>query len=416
MIENTKKKSGPKPYVPSPEVEALIRNHLKMKETMNEKQCRRSLALIAREGGPRSIAYISRQVRCCRKTILRGLEELNMKDPHPDMIRKPGAGRPRKDGLHFLLALFFIVKFATYGDPCSQRLWTSLSLRRISWMLFIRFGLTMSKNTVGKYLCVLGYSRKKNRKMEQAASCHPRRNDQFLLIQALIERFQDYGLPIVSMDCKKKEKIGNFKNDGTIYTPKGKPLIVEDHDFAREFAVPYGIYDPQLNYGFVTVGISHDTAEFAVNCLESCIEKHISKAYEGFNELLILCDGGGSNGHRSRLWKQKLKDLADRHKIEITVAHYPTGCSKYNPVEHRLFSAISKNWQGQPLKDLDTVVNLIRSTSTKAGLTVDCELDEREYPTGTKISARELGYINRTHFGPVESWNYVIHPTPIHNS
>lgn len=247
--------------------------------------------------------------------------------------------------------------------------------------------------------------------MSQKGPSHPARDEQFDLIDLLKELFIQRGNLVISIDCKKKEKVGLFKNDGSVYTPKGKPVLVEDHDFARETAVPYGIYDIQRNYGYVVVGTSRDTAEFAANCLDQYIQDYLLEYYEGFDQLLILCDGGGSNGSRNRLWKQKIKELADKYGIEITVSHYPPGCSKYNPIEHRLFSQISKSWQGQPLTSVEKVVKLIQATKTKTGLTADCKTDQREYKTGIKVSDKELGWIRRDHFGPVPAWNYTIYPS-----
>lgn len=407
-MTDIKNKPGPKPYVPTPEVLALIENHRQMADVLDEKQARRSVALIVKQGGPRSKNYIAKQLHVCQKTINRGLEELEQEDQFPDRVRKPGGGRKPLDDSRLSDAIQQIVEPDTYGCPQSGRIWTTLSLAKIAVALAVLTGLTVCANTVRKILKSMGYTKKKNRKMQQKGPSHPDRDEQFTLIELLKNLFIQRGNPIISIDCKKKEKVGLFKNDGEIYTPKGKPILVEDHDFAMDVAVPYGIYDLQRNYGYMVVGTSHDTAEFAANCIDQCIQDYLLEYYEGFDQLLILCDGGGSNGSRSRLWKKKIKELADKYGIEITVAHYPPGCSKYNPIEHRLFSAISKNWQGQPLDTLEKIVNLIHSTTTKTGLTVDCKLDLREYETGIKVSGKELSWIERTHFGPCPNWNYTI--------
>lgn len=404
-------------YHPTDKVIGMIAMYKENCKSLNEKERRRSIGRIRQEAGPGSDSYIAKELHCSRNTIKKGLAELSQVDEHPDKIRKPGAGRPRKTDDPLLVEkVRELVANETCGDPCSERKWTSMSLSKIRAIL-LTAGLVLSRNSVKKILKFLKYSRKMNRKMNQCCAPHPKRNDQFLTINRLRESFLNNGLPCISIDTKKKEILGNYSNKGTVYTPEGEPLYTDDHDFETNIAVPYGIYDVSRNHGFVVLGTSRDTAEFSTNCLDLYFEEYLKEYYPGAREVLILCDGGGSNGSRSRLWKKRLKELADKHQIEITVCHYPPGTSKYNPVEHRLFSEISKNWQGLPLLNLETAANLIASTHTRGqgpegGLTVETRIDKRVYKTGLKVEDEELTNLDIEYFGEVKMWNYTIFPNP----
>jgi Rhodopirellula transposase DDE domain len=299
----------------------------------------------------------------------------------------------------------------TAGDPMAQRgLWTAKRLEQISQELSA-LGLWACPNTVRSLLQKLGYALHANRK-SISGSRSPNRDKQFLYIKAQRKEFALKGHPIISVDTKKKELVGNFKNQGRVWSQKA--MEVNDHDFrsqAEGMAIPRGLYDTQANRGFVVVGKDHDTAEFAVQAIVHWWRTQGRQRYGRSSDLLILADGGGSNGARCRLWKYALQErLVDPYQLTVTVCHYPPGASKWNPIEHRLFSEISKQWAGQPLKDYPTVVRLIAQTRTKTGLTVKCSLDTNRYASGIKVSNQQMKQLNLHKHALLPEWNYTLVP------
>lgn len=297
----------------------------------------------------------------------------------------------------------------TYGSPEGGK-WTSCSLRKITKVLSDK-GISIEKSTVQRIVRELGYSRQKNRKMEQVGDPDPDRDVQFEFIHSETDNSLKEGIPVISVDTKKKENIGNFKNDGTEYRVSGQPRMVSDHDFfipELGKVAPYGVYVLNNNAAFVNLGTSADTGLFSV---ESIRRWWYAVGMENFwyaDRIVVTCDCGGSNGNRNRLWKLALAQLAEEIDKEIEVIHYPPGTSKYNKVEHRLFCYISKHWQGKPLVDVQTVVNLIQSTTTENGLSVACMLDRNVYETGIKVSDESMDAIDIEYIGPHHGWSYII--------
>jgi hypothetical protein len=298
----------------------------------------------------------------------------------------------------------------TAGDPISGLKWTRKTTKKVAQQL-AKLGIKVSSKTVGRILKKLDYSLRVNHKKISSGS-GPDRNAQFEKISAIRDQFQARGLPVISVDTKKKELVGNFKNGGTAWNKH--PVAVNDHDFrslGRGLAVPYGIYDIRANRGSVFVGTSHDTAQFAVSSIEKWWRYDGRRCYSGANELLILADAGGSNGYRCRAWKHGLQQLSNRYQIAITVSHYPPGASKWNPIEHRLFCEISKNWAGQPLNSFTTVANYISTTSTVTGLTVKAYIDPKDYAKNIKINAEQMRRLNLQLHDILPKWNYTIKPS-----
>jgi len=300
----------------------------------------------------------------------------------------------------------------TAGDPITGIKWSRRTTRKIAEQL-ATLGIAVTKNTVGRLLKQLRYKLRVNRK-QIASSKSPVRNQQFLYIGEQRQRFATQCLPIISVDSKKKELIGNFKNPGAKWD--SQPQLVKDHDFrseAKALATPRGIYDLQANRGSVFVGISHDTPDFAVDTIAQWWQYEGRLRYPQAHEIFILADAGGSNGARCRAWKKALQDrICDPLGLTVTVSHYPPGASKWNPIEHRLFSEISKNWAGQPLTDMETMLNFIRTTKTDTGLVVSAYLIPANYDTGVKISDRQMRQINLIKHDTFGLWNYSVHPTP----
>ncbi len=295
----------------------------------------------------------------------------------------------------------------------SEQKWVRRSLRHLSQHLS-NLGHSISPPTVGRLLRKFGYSLRVNAKKQEAGSTHPDRNTQFEQIQAQKQRFKAANCPIISVDTKKKELIGNFKNAGRAWTEG--PEVVNAHDFPQDAvgkAVPYGIYDVLRNCGTVYVGSSSDTPEFAVAALACWWKEEGCIAYPEAKQILILADSGGSNGCRPRMWKQQLQEhFSDRYGLSVTVAHYPTGCSKWNPIEHRLFSQISQNWAGVPLRSFETVLNYIRGTTTQAGLIVRASLLKGEYTKGQRVSDTQMQQLNIEFAEVCSRWNYTLRPRP----
>ncbi|MGH8734979.1 MAG: ISAzo13 family transposase, partial [Burkholderiales bacterium] len=310
-----------------------------------------------------------------------------------------------------------LVEPATLGDPMRPLIWVSKSLGKLADELE-RMGHAISANTVAKLLAVeLGFSRQSNRKADEGSK-HPDRDAQFQHINAKVVAAQAAGQPVISVDTKKKELVGNFKNAGSDYRPKGEPRRVKVHDFEDKRlgkVVPYGVYDVTANTGWVSVGITSDTAEFAVASIAAWLDRMGRERYRHMCELTITADCGGSNGARVRLWKLELQKLADATGLTVHVHHYPPGTSKWNRIEHRLFCHITQNWRGRPLTDRMTVVELIAATKTKGGLKVECALDERTYEKGRKVSKAQMASLDMTGDPFHPEWNYTIKPRRLQN-
>ena len=289
--------------------------------------------------------------------------------------------------------------------------WTRRTTEKIARELARLGGIEVSANTVGRILKELGYSLRVNHK-KVSSGTGPNRDAQFKQICAIRDRFSRRGLPVISVDTKKKELVGNFKNPGAAWNKQA--VAVKDHDFRSQglgLAVPYGIYDIQANRGSVFVGASHDTPQFAVSSIEKWWRYDGRRRYTKAKELLILADCGGSNGYRCRAWKHQLQQFSNRHRIKVTVSHYPPGTSKWNPIEHRLFSEISKNWAGRPLDSFTTIQNYIRTTSTTTGLAVKAYIDSKIYPKGIKVNVQQMNQLNIKKHDALPNWNYTFTPS-----
>jgi len=345
-------------------------------------------------------------------TIHKGIKELkNKKSIDKNRIRKKGGGRKSKASDKLTKELLNLVDPAERGDPESPLKWTSKSVRKLAKELLSK-GYDISFRTVSKILDNLGYSLQANKKTNEGSQ-HKDRDAQFQYINDTVTKAQENGNPTISVDAKKKEKIGNYKNDGKEYSPKGKPVKVNTYDFPDKKlgkVTPYGVYDIGNNEGWVSVGIHSDTAEFAVNTIRCWWLKIGKVIYDKANEIVITADCGGSNGYRVRLWKYELQKLANELNIKIKVRHFPPGTSKWNKIEHRLFSYISKNWRGRPLVSREVVVNTIKSTTTSKGLKVMSVLDENIYEKGRKVSKKIFESLNIAKDNFCPDWNYTISP------
>jgi hypothetical protein len=378
-----------------------------MKPVLNEKQWRLFLASEAKEYGWGGISEVSRISGVTRTTIRVGLKELeSSKAIDVSRVRKVGGGRHNVgDNIPGIQGYIReIVDGATYGSPEKVLSWTTESLRKIQVSLLEKQGIKVSFKTVGTILKDMGYSKQANQKMLQVGEAHPDRNAQFEFINQKAKDFIDAGEPVISVDTKKKENIGNFKNNGTEYRKNKDPRPVLDHDFPiAELGkiAPYGVYNLNHNTGFVNVGTHHDTAEFAVESISRWWETVGKPTFPKAKKLLITCDCGGSNGNR-------LAKLSARMCLEVHVSHFPPGTSKWNKIEHKLFCFISRNWQGKPLVDIQTAVNLIGSTATTTGFKVICQTDNTEYKLAKKITDEQFKAIPITKIAPFESWNYML--------
>ena len=368
-------------------------------------------------GGSRGIkGEVSRATGVSYREIQRGLAELHEPFETTEAIgriRKKGGGRKRLNESSPALTkdLQTLVESSTLGDPCAPLLYTSKSLRQLARALGNK-GHNVSHVTVGELLKDVGYTLQANSKTIAGAD-HPDRNAQFEYINEKTLGFQTENQPVVSVDCKKHELIGNYKNNGREYHPKETPIKVKDHDFmdkALGKAIPYGVYDLSKNEGFVNVGCDHDTSVFAVESIRAWWYRMGKERYGNASKLLITADGGGSNGYRRRAWKTELAKLAEETGLQISVCHFPTGTSKWNKIEHRLFSHITMNWRGRPLVTMDVIVNLIANTTTTTGLKVECVSDERTYQKGIKITDEELNSVNITKDDFHGDWNYTLLP------
>lgn len=386
---------------------SLVRDHL------NERTLRIWSATEAKMFGHGGVTALSKVTGLSRATIHRGLKDLKSKKIPIENIRKPGAGRKKLivTDENILGDLEALLEPATRGDPESILLWTCKSTRELAKELN-KNGHRISDRKICDLLSDLGYSLQANNKTQEGAS-HPDRNDQFLYIYNTIKNFQTSGQPIISVDTKKKEMIGNYKNNGKEWSKKNNPVDVQAHDFPDPNvpkAAPYGVYDISRNEGWVSVGISHDTAQFAVATIKKWWQKMGKKRYPFAKKIYITADCGGSNSRRSRLWKMELQKLADHLKINIHVSHFPPGTSKWNKIEHKMFSYISINWRGRPLTTYNVVVNLISNTKTESGLQIRAEMDTRKYEKGIKISNEDFEKINLKKCQFHGEWNYIIRP------
>jgi hypothetical protein len=399
-------------------IEARIRRKFRMVVVeLDERRRRQWAAAEARDAGWGGISLVARATGLSRPTIMAGLKELDLSSKSRAIaaarVRSPGGGRRllTQSDPGLLNALEQLIEPATRGDPMSPLRWTCKSTDKLAEEL-TRQNHPVSDRTVAMLLKQQGYSLQANRKTREGAS-HPDRNAQFEYINRQVMAFQKRQQPVISVDTKKKELVGEFKNAGAEWQPKGQPEKVNVHDFPDKKlgkAIPYGVYDLACNEGWVSVGIDHDTAEFACASIQRWWNEMGSERFPRAHELLITADGGGSNSSRNRLWKKSLQSLADEMGITLKVCHFPPGTSKWNKIEHRLFCFITKNWRGRPLTTYEVIVNLIASTTTKKGLIVRAALDSRQYETGIKVTDEELQHLSLTPEKFHGEWNYSIKP------
>lgn len=380
---------------------------------LDERMRRMAAAAEALRMGRGGISQVSRVCGLSRVTITKGIAELTGAPLPEGRIRRAGAGRPRLEVRDSSLqeTLDALVEPLARGDPMSPLRWTCKSTRSLAMTLSEK-GHPVSHEKVAQLLRTANYSLQSNRKMEEGED-HPDRNAQFRYINKQVRKAIAQGEPVISVDTKKKELVGDFENKGRQWRKTKEPERVNGHDFPSPSlprAYPYGIYDPAFNRGFVNVGTDHDTATFAVTSIKGWWRHEGRRLYPQASRLLITADGGGSNGYRLRLWKLELQAMADATGLLIAVCHFPPGTSKWNKVEHRLFSFISSNWRGEPLRDYETIVHLITATTTAKGLSVSCRLDRRKYPTGRKVTEAEMATIRLTPHTFHGEWNYVIRP------
>jgi transposase len=395
-------------------VAAIKRRFELLASTLNERTRRLVAAAEAVAIGRGGASVVARATGVSRRAIRRGISELEAPGAVPEgRVRRPGGGRKsavaKYPGLRE--ALETLVEPTTRGDPESALRWTCKSVRNLAEELRQQ-GYEVSHQVVADLLHELEYSLQANRKVLEGNQ-HPDRNAQFEYLNDQVQQQVAAGQPAISVDAKKKELVGPFKNGGRELRPKGDPEPVRVHDFVDKDlgrATPYGVYDVAQNQGWVTVGIDHDTAEFAVASIQQWWQTLGRATYPEATSLLITADGGGSNGSRIRLWKLELQRFADESGLELRVCHLPPGTSKWNKIEHRLFSYITQNWRGKPLVSYAVIVSLIAATKTRSGLTVRCELDDRTYPTGRKVTNAEFASINLNRDEFHGEWNYRIRP------
>jgi hypothetical protein len=381
---------------------------------LDERQRRLLMGAEARALGHGGIRMVARAAGVREATVSLGVDELDSGADPLGRVRRPGGGRKRAADLDpgLLPVLLALVEPQERGDPMSPLRWTTQSTRNLAAEL-ARQGHKVSEGTVGALLRQEGFSLQGNAKTVEGKQ-HPDRDAQFSYIGEQAREHLAAGDPVVSVDAKKKELVGEFKNGGREWRPKGDPEQVNVHDFPGDAdgkAIPYGVYDIGANAGWVSVGIDHETAAFAVSTLRCWWSTAGHSAYPGASRLLITADSGGSNGSRRRAWKTELAALAAETGLEISVCHLPPGTSKWNKIEHRLFSQITRNWRGRPLTSYETIINLIGATTTTTGLTVTAQLDTAPYPTGVKVSDKEMNDLPITRDPWHGDWNYTLHPT-----
>ena len=401
------------------DIESAVRKRYQNLEWALDERLRRLFAASeAKAIGHGGIALVWKATGVARGSIQRGLKELAERPEGMESgsrrIRRVGAGRKATvtDDAGLLAALESLVEPVTRGDPASPLRWTCKSLRQLASELG-KQGYRVSHTSIGVLLKQSGYSLQGNRKILEGAS-HPDRNAQFEYINARVNKALSHGQPVISVDTKKKELVGQFKNGGKEWRPEGDPAKVNVYDFVdKELGRvnPYGVYDIANNAGWVSVGTDHDTASFAVATIRRWWQTMGSPRYPAAKELLITADGGGSNGSRVRLWKLELQQLSNELGIPIRVSHFPPGTSKWNKIEHRLFSHISMNWRGRPLVSHEVIVNLIAATTTRQGLQVRAELDPRLYPKGIKVTDEAFSAIRVVRDEFHGEWNYTILPS-----
>lgn len=382
-----------------------------LRPTLNELQWRIYLGTEAEKIGFGGVSIVARESGSDRKTIRKGRKEFEQ--PFPERVRREGGGRKSLKEKDTTLVADLEDLLDTKGDPMTLVLWTTKSLSNLTSLLGKR-NHTIKKSALADLLGSLGFSLKGNKKNIEGVS-HPDRDLQFQYIKKICKLFENTGNPIISVDCKKKELIGNFKNNGKEWQPKGKNTVVNVYDFknlADGKACPYGVYDTIKNTGFVNVGVDHDTASFAVESIRRWWNNTGKKLYPKKKEILITSDGGGSNGVRNRLWKKELQKFSNETELSVTVAHFPPATSKWNKIEHRLFSFISINWRAKPLTSLETIIELLSHTKTDEGLRVTAVVDKNIYPIGVKVSDEEMKKLNIVRNTFHGEWNYTIHPQP----
>jgi hypothetical protein len=387
-----------------------------LKESLSERTRRLWSAAEAKVLGRGGIKVVSEATGQSRTTIIQGMKELESPKTleSPQQIRQPGGGRKatREKSPELESDLLELVEPTVRGEPDSPLLWTTKSLRHLAEALKKK-GYTISHVLVGQILNEMGFSLQANRKTDEGKS-HPDRDAQFNHIHQKVKAYQAAQQPVISVDAKKKELVGNYKNGGVEWQAKKQPVEVKVYDFLSESqgkAIPYGVYDLTQNQGWVNVGIDKDTAEFAVQTIRNWWYQMGRELYPAASQLLITGDSGGSNGVRVRLWKKELQDFANESGLEISVSHFPPGTSKWNKIEHRLFAQISKNWRSQPLLSYEVIVSLIASTTTTTGLTVKCALDQNNYATGKKITDAEMAELRLSRDDFHGEWNYTISPS-----
>ncbi len=384
-----------------------------MRAALNERQWRLYLAVEAKKIGRGGISQVARDAHTTRTTIRKGIAEIEGGQAYVegDRVRSRGGGRKRLSAQDPTLVADLEALVEPKGDPMSLLKWTTKSIGHLHQALHAQ-GHTVAETTVRRLLQAHDYTLQANKKAYEGTSA-PDRDDQFTHIKEECARFEEEGQPIISVDCKKKELLGNFKNNGQEWQPKGQPVTVNVYDFlslADGKAIPYGVYDVLQNTGFVNVGQDHDTAAFAVESIRRWWRHHGQGQYPTAHALLIVADGGGSNSARSRLWKKELQGLATDTGLTLCVCHLPPGTSKWNKIEHKLFSYISINWRARPLTSMETVIELISSTTTTGGLTVKAVVDTNTYPTKITVSATELQALHLVRDSFHGDWNYALHP------
>ena len=395
----------------------IRRKYQSLRMVMDERMKRQWAAAESRDLGWGGVTAVAQATGLSRTTITAGLRELDLparqRAAEAARVRRPGGGRhclPQTDA-GLLAALESLIEPTTRGDPESSLRWTCKSLRRLAEELTGQ-DHPISPNSVAALLHEAGYSLQANRKTREGAS-HPDRNAQFEHINAWVRQFQERDQPAISVDTKKKDLVGDFRNAGQEWRPRGQPQEVRVHDFPDKTlgkAIPYGVYDILNNQGWVSVGIDHDTAQFATNSIRRWWREMGCRRFPRARQLLITADGGGSNNSRCRLWKVSLQRLADDLGLELQVCHFPPGTSKWNKIEHRMFSFITQNWRGRPLVSHQAIVNLIASTTTRTGLVVKAALDTEHYDTAIKVADEELARLRLTPLPFHGEWNYILSP------
>ncbi len=392
---------------------------LLISNSVDEKQKRILLGKATEVYGRGGATHVKELTGVAFSTLHSGNVEANSEEGivSDGRTRREGAGRKPFAEHHpdVIKAIEKIIDGQTYGDPSKVIHWVpqSMSLRKIEAILLDEYGIQISHVKVSQLLTDMGYSKQVNQKMLQAGEPSPDRDEQFGLINDLAKQYLEAGDPMISVDTKKKENIGNFKNNGAEYRKTKDPRKVWDHDFpVAELGKvnPYGVYVLNSNTGFINLGTDHDTSEFAVASIAAWWDSCGKNSFPEARRIYITCDGSGSNSSRSQAWKCGLQKLADYTGLEIMVSHYPPGASKWNKIEHRMFCYISKNWQGKPLIDIETVVSLISNTTTKNGLKIDCLVDNNVYAIGRKVSDEELAQVNHIPYERLGKWNYTIMP------